>query len=145
MLWALETWISLSPSVYLMLLPSIWLCRIIHFTSCVKITQLTVFEKPVAESLPDEASGGGLSGKKSAKQWNTTYKANHVWEGITMELWSTKTRHRTHCAGCSQDPKVQFPVLFPGCRWKPEKWLRQSPLFLLTYVCSYVVFREKYF
>lgn len=35
---------------------------------CKKITQLTVFEKPVAESLPDEASGGDLSGKKSAKE-----------------------------------------------------------------------------
>lgn len=74
------------------------------------------------------------------KVQNTTYRTNRVWEGITTELGSTKTRHWTHCAGCSQDPKVQLPVLFPGCRRKPEKWLRQSPLFILTYVCALIMF-----
>lgn len=57
-----------------------------------------MFETPVAESLSDEASGGDLSGKKSAKnkkknkkpkptqtEQNARYKANHVWKGVAME------------------------------------------------------------
>jgi hypothetical protein len=93
---------------------------------CKKITQLTVFEKPVAESLPDEASGGDLSGKKSAKEKKKKRKENE--KQCTKEImcgkvspWNCETPRRDTEHTLQGVPKVQFPVHFPGCRGKPEK------------------------
>lgn len=123
-----------------MLLPSLWVYRTIHFTSCVNNNPIdSVWEASGRHSIWWSRWSRLIGWEKCKKNQYTTYKASHMWEASPQDYEMLRWRHGTQSVGSSQYPKGPVSCHFPQLQAQGRKMTHVKAFCSFWSMCALLV------